>query len=99
MQKSGCKNASLCHYIRFLQIGSYTITNQAFVVTSMNKSPCHRKCTVAAVYNLSVQVLPNIGNVWGKFLGGHILLVYSWIEVVSILRWLRTIHVWLHHKN
>ena len=34
----------------------------------------------------------------GKFLGGHILLVYSWIETVFILRWLGTIHVWLHHK-
>ena len=26
----------------------------------------HRKCTVAAVHNLSVQVLHTIGNVWGN---------------------------------
>ena len=27
----------------------------------------HRKCTVAALHNLSVQVLLTIGNVWGSF--------------------------------
>ena len=39
------------------------------------------ECTVAAAYNLLMQVLPTIENVWGNFWGGHILLVYSWIEV------------------
>ena len=37
-------------------------------MTSMYKNHfAHRKCIVAAVHNLSVQVLPTIGNVWGNF--------------------------------
>ena len=44
----------------------------------MYKSLCHRKCTVAAVHNLSVQVLLAIGNVYmGKFLGGHISCLFT----------------------
>ena len=38
-----------------------------FVVTSMYKSLAHRKCTVVAVHNLVVQLLPTIVNVWGSF--------------------------------
>ena len=41
-------------------------TSKVFVVTNMYKSLAHRKCTVAAVHNLLVQVLPMVGNVWGK---------------------------------
>ena len=39
---------------------------------------------VAAVHNLSVQVLFTIENVWG-ILGGHTLLVYNWIKALFIL--------------
>ena len=42
----------------------------------------HGKCTVAAVHNLSVQVLPLHRKGMGKSFGGHILGVYSWIEVL-----------------
>ena len=35
-------------------------------------------------YELLVQVLPIVGNVWGIF-WGHISLVYSWIKVLFIL--------------
>ena len=43
-------------------------TRKAFVVTSMYKSLiAHRKCTVAAEGNLSVQILYSIGNIWRNF--------------------------------
>ena len=55
---------------------------QAFVATRHANYFTHGKCTVAAVHNLSVQVLPLHRKGMRKSFGGHILGDYSWIEVL-----------------
>ena len=69
---------------------SIIATTKAFLVISLCKSRAlySQECsyTVAAVYNMSVQVLPTIGNVQGIFCKAmHVLLVYSCIETLFIL--------------
>ena len=66
-------------YNTMVHIHLSLVTATEALVTIMYKSLSER--TVAAAYNLLMQVLPTIENVWGNFWGGHILLVYSWIEV------------------
>ena len=55
------------------------------VATSLcsDKLLCSLKMYSSSCAYLSVQVLPIVGNVW-IILGGHILLVYCWIEVLFI---------------
>ena len=52
-----------------------TTSKKVFVVASMSHF-VYRKCTVTVVHNLLV----NINHHRKEFLGGHILLGYSWVE-------------------
>ena len=59
-------------HVKTVCVGSVVIidTRKHFEVTNMYKLFCHRKCTVAAAYNLSVYVLQlcSIENNNGRFL-------------------------------
>ena len=47
-------------WLQYIENAIVIATRKHFEVTNMYKLFCHRKCTVAAAYNLSVHVLQRI---------------------------------------